>query len=50
MDIGNQSYIEQVIAHTLRPEESIHALSFPVTVESLRTAFITVEAFGQQGS
>ncbi|MBD8169678.1 oxidoreductase [Erwinia persicina] len=50
VDIGNQSDIEQVIAHTLRPEESIHALSVPVTAESLRTAFITVEALGQQGS
>ncbi|MEJ5174537.1 MULTISPECIES: oxidoreductase [unclassified Erwinia] len=47
VDINNHTEIDQVIAHTLRPAESIHALPVPVTAESLRAAFITVEALGQ---
>lgn len=47
VDINNHTEIDQVIAHTLRPAASIHALPVQVTAESLRAAFITVEALGQ---
>ncbi|QGU89806.1 oxidoreductase [Erwinia sorbitola] len=47
VDIHNHAEVDQIIAHTLRPGESIHALPIPVTAESLRTALITVEKLGR---
>ncbi|POT58246.1 oxidoreductase [Citrobacter amalonaticus] len=45
VDIHNQAEIDKVIAHTLRPVESIHALPVRVTPETLRAAFGKVETF-----
>lgn len=47
IDIHNHVEIDQVIAHTLRPAESIHALPVPVTTESLRAALIRLETLSQ---
>lgn len=44
VDINDSAALEKVIAHTLRPVESIHALPVPVTTDSLRAAFVKVEA------
>lgn len=44
VDIKNHADIDRVIAHTLRPAESIHALPVPVTADSLRAALIALEA------
>lgn len=48
VDIRNQREIDRVIAHTLRPAESIHALSIPVTPETLHAALMKVEELGQK--
>lgn len=45
VDIHNRADIDKVIAHTLRPVESIHALPVAVTPETLRKAFEKVESF-----
>jgi len=45
VDINNRAELDNVIAHTLRPVESIHYLPVTLTPESLRTAFAKVEAF-----
>ncbi|WP_213131976.1 oxidoreductase [Citrobacter sp. FP75] len=45
VDINNRTEIDKVIAHTLRPVESIHALPITLTPEILRTAFEKVESF-----
>ncbi len=44
-DIKNQTQIEKVIAHTLRPVESIHYLPVTLTPYTLRAAFEKVESF-----
>ncbi|MDX6018744.1 oxidoreductase [Scandinavium sp. V105_16] len=44
VDIHDSAALEKVIAHTLRPVESIHALPLPVTADSLRAAFVKVES------
>lgn len=46
VDINNAEQIEAVIAHTLRPQESIHALPLAVTPDMLRDAFKRVEQLG----
>lgn len=43
VDIHHAAELDRVIAHTLRPVESIHALPVPVTAASLRAAFEKVE-------
>lgn len=45
VDINNQEQLNNIIAHTLRPVESIHFLPVELTPESLRTAFELVENF-----
>ncbi|WP_410750290.1 oxidoreductase [Citrobacter sp. U14242] len=45
VDINNRAEIDKVIAHTLRPVESIHALPVKLTPETLRAAFEKVETF-----
>ena len=45
VDINNQAEIDKVIAHTLRPAESIHYLPVTLTPDSLRAAFEKVESF-----
>ncbi|MFO3903212.1 oxidoreductase [Enterobacter hormaechei] len=43
VDINNRDELDRVIAHTLRPVESIHALPIALTPAILRTAFEKVE-------
>lgn len=45
VDINNQAEIDKVIAHTLRPVESIHYLPVTLTPDTLRAAFEKVESF-----
>ena len=45
VDIQNQAEIDNVIAHTLRPVESIHFLPVTLTPATLRAAFEKVESF-----
>ncbi|HGY1166636.1 TPA: oxidoreductase [Citrobacter braakii] len=45
VDITNHAEIDKVIAHTLRPVESIHALPVTLTPATLRAAFEKVESF-----
>ncbi|HAX4786118.1 TPA: hydroxycarboxylate dehydrogenase HcxA [Escherichia coli] len=45
VDINNQAEIDKVIAHTLRPMESIHYLPVTLTPDTLRAAFEKVESF-----
>lgn len=45
VDINNRAEIDKVIAHTLRPVESIHALPVTLTPETLLAAFEKVESF-----
>lgn len=45
VDIANRAEIDKVIAHTLRPVESIHALPVTLTPDTLRAAFEKVESF-----
>ena len=42
---SNQAEIDKVIAHTLRPVESIHYLPVTLTPDALRAAFEKVESF-----
>ncbi|ELL64370.1 putative oxidoreductase, partial [Salmonella enterica subsp. enterica serovar Enteritidis str. SE30663] len=41
----NTAEIDRVIAHTLRPVESIHYLPVTLTPDTLRAAFEKVEFF-----
>ena len=45
VDIHNCDELDKVIAHTLRPVESIHYLPVELTPEVLRAAFEKVEVF-----
>jgi len=45
VDIHNRDELDRVIAHTLRPVESIHYLPVTLTPETLRAAFEKVETF-----
>ncbi|EKM8910589.1 hydroxycarboxylate dehydrogenase HcxA [Escherichia coli] len=45
VDINNQVEIDKMIAHTLRPVESIHYLPVTLTPDTLRAAFEKVESF-----
>jgi len=47
VDVNDASQIDPVIAHTLRPIESIHALPVTVTPDSLRRAMLRVETLGR---
>lgn len=44
VDIHNRAELDKVIAHTLRPVESIHTLPVTVTPDALHAAFVKVEA------
>jgi len=43
VDINNRAELDKVIAHTLRPVESIHSLPVTLTPESLYAALVKVE-------
>ena len=45
VDINNREQLDKVIAHTLRPVESIHFLPVELNGETLRAAFEKVERF-----
>lgn len=45
VDINNREALDKVIAHTLRPVESIHYLPVILTPDLLRAAFEKVESF-----
>lgn len=47
VDIHNAAELERVIAHTLRPVESIHYLPVALTPAALRAAFEKVERFAR---
>ena len=47
VDIHNTAELESVIAHTLRPVESIHYLPVELTPAALRAAFEKVESFAR---
>jgi len=47
VDIHNREALDKVIAHTLRPAESIHYLPIELTPETLRAAFEKVESFSR---
>ena len=47
VDINNRTELDRVIAHTLRPGESIHYLPVTLTPEVLRAAFEKVEYFSR---
>jgi len=47
VDIHDRDALDKVIAHTLRPVESIHALPVTITPEILHAAFVKVESFGR---
>ncbi|HGK3785908.1 TPA: iron-containing alcohol dehydrogenase [Klebsiella pneumoniae] len=47
VDINNRAELDRVIAHTLRPGESIHYLPVTLTPEVLRAAFEKVEYFSR---
>jgi uncharacterized oxidoreductase len=47
VDINNRDELDKVIAHTLRPVESIHYLPVALTPEVLRAAFEKVESFSR---
>lgn len=47
VDIHNHAELDKVIAHTLRPVESIHALPVAVTADKLYAAFEKVETFAR---
>ena len=47
VDIHNRAELDKVIAHTLRPVESIHALPVVVTPDKLYAAFEKVETFAR---
>lgn len=45
VDINNRDELDKVIAHTLRPVESIHYLPVTLSPDVLRAAFEKVETF-----
>ncbi|CAB5636778.1 Glycerol dehydrogenase [Citrobacter werkmanii] len=47
VDVNNRDELDKVIAHTLRPVESIHYLPVTLTPEVLRAAFAKVESFSR---
>ena len=47
VDINNRDELDKVIAHTLRPVESIHYLPVALTPAVLRAAFEKVESFSR---
>ncbi|MFH2813533.1 oxidoreductase [Enterobacter ludwigii] len=47
VNINNRDELDKVIAHTLRPVESIHYLPVALTPEVLRAAFEKVESFSR---
>lgn len=47
VDINNRAELDRVIAHTLRPGESIHYLPVTLTHGVLRAAFEKVEYFSR---
>ena len=47
VDITNRDELDKVIAHTLRPVESIHYLPVTLTPDVLRAAFEKVESFSR---
>ena len=47
VDINSRDELDKVIAHTLRPVESIHYLPVALTPEVLRAAFEKVESFSR---
>ncbi|MCE1557992.1 oxidoreductase, partial [Enterobacter hormaechei] len=47
IDIHNRDELDKVIAHILRPVESIHYLPVTLTPEVLRAAFAKVESFSR---
>ncbi|EOW7218205.1 oxidoreductase, partial [Cronobacter sakazakii] len=47
VDIHNAAELDRVIAHTLRPVESIHALPVALSPAALRAAFEKVETFAR---
>ncbi|KJI58584.1 oxidoreductase [Enterobacter asburiae] len=47
VDINNRDELDRVIAHTLRPVESIHYLPVTLTPDVLRAAFEKVESFSR---
>ena len=47
VDIHNRDELDKVIAHTLRPVESIHSLPVTLTPDVLRAAFEKVESFSR---
>ncbi len=47
VDIANHAELEKVIAHTLRPVESIHYLPVTLSADTLRAAFEKVEALSR---
>jgi len=47
VDIHNREALDKVIAHTLRPVESIHYLPIALSPELLRAAFEKVESFSR---
>ncbi|ANR78280.1 oxidoreductase [Kosakonia sacchari] len=47
VDINNRAELDKVIAHTLRPVESIHYLPVELSVDTLRAAFEKVEALSR---
>lgn len=47
VDINNRDELDKVIAHTLRPVESIHYLPIALTPAVLRAAFEKVESFSR---
>nr|VUD35046.1 glycerol dehydrogenase [Raoultella sp. NCTC 9187] len=48
IDIHNRDELDRVIAHTLRPVESIHFLPVELTPQTLYAAFVKVENFRRQ--
>ncbi|MEJ8324267.1 oxidoreductase [Kosakonia sacchari] len=47
VDINNRAELDRVIAHTLRPVESIHYLPVKLSADTLRAAFEKVEALSR---
>ncbi len=45
VNINNRDELDRVIAHTLRPVESVHYLPVTLTPDVLRAAFEKVESF-----
>ncbi len=47
VDITHRAELDKVIAHTLRPVESIHYLPVELTADTLRAAFEKVETLSR---